>query len=186
VPTQQRGQLDLQTKLDRVEQRSRQDRKTVFNNLGHLINLEMLETCHRRLDGAKAVGVDGIRKEDYERELDQNLKGLLMRIRRGSYHPRAARIVEIPKADGSMRPLAISCYEDKIVQEAVRRILERIYEPIFLECSHGFRPGRGCESALVALDKNLKKLECGAVLEIDRTSSKQPVRVSWMMYITLP
>jgi group II intron reverse transcriptase/maturase len=90
-----------------------------------------------------------------------------MRIRRGSYHPKPSRIVEIPKTDGSMRPLAISCYEDKIVQEALRRILERIYEPIFLKNSHGFRPGRGCDTALVALNDRLKSADCGAVLEID-------------------
>ena len=65
--------------------------------------------------------------------LDDNLKKLLVGIRQGSYHPKASRIVEIPKSDGSRRPLAISCHEDKIVQEAVRRILERIYEPIFLK-----------------------------------------------------
>jgi RNA-directed DNA polymerase len=161
------AKLDLYTKLDRVEQRSRQDRGTVFNNLGHLINLEMLEACHHRLDGAKAVGIDGITKEAYEKELDRNLKRLLMKIRQGGYHPRPSRIVEIPKSDGSLRPLAISCHEDKIVQEAVRRVLERVYEPLFLDCSHGFRPRRGCDTALVALNKFLGQGECGAVLEID-------------------
>ncbi|MEO5970597.1 MAG: reverse transcriptase domain-containing protein [Bdellovibrionia bacterium] len=155
------------TKLDRVEQRSRRDRGTVFNNLGHLISLEMLQLCHNMLDGKKAVGIDGITKEAYEKDLDNNLKNLLMKIRKGSYHPKPSRIVEIPKSDGGQRPLAISCHEDKIVQDAVKRILERIYEPNFLECSHGFRPKRGCDTALVALDEHLKSYDCGAVLEID-------------------
>jgi RNA-directed DNA polymerase len=170
MPTQHRGKLDLQTKLNRVEQKSRQDRGMVFNNLGHLINLEMLETCHHGLDGAKAVGIDGVKKVEYERDLDRNLKELLIKIRQGSYHPKPSRIVEIPKADGSMRPLAISCHEDKIVQEAVKRILERIYEPIFLNCSHGFRPGRSCYTALAALDRPLMNADCGALLEIDLRS----------------
>lgn len=61
----------------------------------------------------------------------------------------------------------LACHEDKIVQEAVRRILERIYEPNFLDCSHGFRPKRGCDTALVALNEHLKSYDCGAVLEID-------------------
>jgi group II intron reverse transcriptase/maturase len=139
----------------------------VFNNLGHLINLEMLETCHHRLDGAKAVGIDGITKEAYERNLAENLKNLLLRIRQGSYHPKPSRIVEIPKADGSLRPLAISCHEDKVVQDAIRRVLECIYEPIFLDCSHGFRRRRGCDTALSSLDKYLMSYDCGAVLEID-------------------
>ncbi len=139
----------------------------MFNNVGHLITLDFLRTCHNELDGAKAVGVDGVKKEDYAKNLPENLKQLLMRIRRGSYHPQPSRIVEIPKTDGTMRPLAISCYEDKIVQEALRKILERIYEPIFLKCSHGFRPGRGCDTALVALNDRLKSADCGGVLEID-------------------
>lgn len=139
----------------------------MFNNLGHLINLEMLQLCHHKLDGAKAVGIDGVTKEAYERNLGDNLKKLRMKIRQGSYHPKPSRIVEIPKSDGSARPLAISCHEDKIVQEAVRRILERIYEPLFLECSHGFRPRRGCDTALVALNEHLKSYDCGAALEID-------------------
>lgn len=90
-----------------------------------------------------------------------------MRIRRGSYHPQPSRIIEIPKADGSLRPLAIACTEDKIVQEAVRRVIESIYEPLFTSDSHGFRPGRGCQTALVALDESIMKYDCGGVLEID-------------------
>ena len=157
----------LYTKLDRVEQRSRQDRGTVFNNLGYLINKEMLWECFDSLDGTKAVGIDGIKKETYRKNLAENLEQLLLKIRQGSYHPQASRIVEIPKASGGTRPLAISCLEDKIVQEAVKRVVERIYEPLFMEASHGFRPRRGCYTALAALGGHLGKWECGAVLEID-------------------
>ena len=124
------------TKLDRIKQRSQHDRSAVFNNLGHLIDLEMLRRCFHSQDGSKAVGIDKITKEEYEQNLEENLGQLLIKIRRGSYHPQAARIVEIPKTDGSLRPLAISCFEDKIVQEAVRKIIEAIYEPVFLDCSH--------------------------------------------------
>ncbi|MGZ3748227.1 MAG: reverse transcriptase domain-containing protein [Pseudobdellovibrionaceae bacterium] len=106
-------------------------------------------------------------KDKYEESLEVNLEKLLQEIRRGSYHPKPSRIHEIAKADGTMRPLAISCFEDKIVQEAVKRILEKIYEPIFLDCSHGFRPARGCQTALVALNRHLIGRNCGAVLEID-------------------
>jgi group II intron reverse transcriptase/maturase len=139
----------------------------VFNNLGHQVDLDLLRRCFHSLDGSKAVGIDGVTKEEYEQNLEKNLEQLLIKIRRGSYHPKASRIVEIPKSDGSRRPLAIACFEDKIVQEAVRRIVEAIYEPVFLECSHGFRPELGCHTALIALDKNLLSWDCGAVLEID-------------------
>jgi group II intron reverse transcriptase/maturase len=159
--------MNLETQLNRVKQRSQQDPGTVFNNLGHLINLEMLRSCHHSQDGSKAVGSDGVTKEKYQQNLEENLEGLLIKIRRGSYHPQASRIVEIQKSNGSKRPLAIACFEDKIVQEAVKRILESIYEPLFLECSHGFRPERGCHTALISLNQSLMKWECGGVLEID-------------------
>jgi RNA-directed DNA polymerase len=167
MSTQLRDMKDLTTKLNRIEERSRRDPKTVFNNLGHIIDKDTLRRCFHGLDGSKAVGIDGVTKDEYEKRLEANLDDLLLRIRRGSYHPRPSRIREIPKADGSMRPLAIACFEDKIVQEAVRQIVEKIYEPIFLNCSHGFRPNKGCQTALVALNRHLMSTDCGAVLEID-------------------
>lgn len=129
--------------------------------------MDLLRTCFRSLDAKKAVGVDGITKEQYGKNLETNLRELLKKIRNGSYHPQPSRIVEIPKVDGSTRPLAISCTEDKIVQEAVRQILEQIYEPHFLNCSYGFRPGRNAHQALADVDKRLLKESCRAVVDID-------------------
>lgn len=130
----------------------------------------MLRQCYDSLDGSKAVGIDGITKEEYGKQLATNLEQLLKRIRQRSYHPKASRIVEIQKTSGGMRPLAISCLEDKIVQEAVKRVLERIFEPLFVESSYGFRPGLNCHMALSELGAQLGKWECGAVLEIDLQS----------------
>ena len=129
--------------------------------------MEMLRECFDSLDGTKAVGIDGVNKEAYRKNLANNLEQLQLKIRQGSYHPQASRIVETPKASGGTRPLAISCFEDKLVQEAAKRIVERIYEPLFMDTSHGFRPRRDCHTALAALDGHLWKWECGAVLEID-------------------
>ena len=71
MPTQHRGAVSLLTKLDRVEQRSRSDRKAKFNNLGHLIDLEMLRGCHHALDGKKAVGTDGKTKDQRHKDREQ-------------------------------------------------------------------------------------------------------------------
>lgn len=157
----------LNTKLDRIEQRSRKEPQAIFNNLGHALDMDLLRTCFNSLDARKAVGIDGITKEYYGRKLKTNLQNLLKKIRDGSYYPKPSRIVEIPKVDGSTRPIAISCIEDKIVQEAVRCILERIYEPHFLDCSYGFRPNRNAHQALANLDKRLLKESCQAVLDAD-------------------
>jgi group II intron reverse transcriptase/maturase len=155
------------TKLARVEVKSRQNPVLVFSNLGHIIDLDLLRECHRSLDGSKAVGIDGVTKDTYGKNLEKNLTDLLQRIRTGTYIPKPSRTVDIPKLDGTTRPLAIACVEDKIVQEACKRILERIYEPLFLPESFGFRPGSNPHKALVALDGHLKSPNNGAVIDVD-------------------
>ena len=155
------------TKLARVELKSRENSNEIFTNLGHILSLEIFVECFNSLNGNKAAGIDNVTKEVYGNNLGENLKSLLSKIRDGSYYPKPTRTVEISKHDGTKRPLAISCIEDKIVQEAVRRILERIFEPHFLDCSHGFRPNENCHKALVDLDKNLMKIQTGAVLDVD-------------------
>jgi len=155
------------TKLQRISERSAANSSTVFNNLGHFINVALLKELYHQLDGNKAVGIDKVTKEDYRATLDENLEALLKRIRRGTYRPRPARLVEIPKEDGSKRPLAIACLEDKLVQSAINLILNKIYEPLFLPGSYGFRPKRSCHDALRALNKSTFQFWNGAVVEID-------------------
>ncbi len=155
------------TKLHRISVRSAAQPQGVFNNLGHLLSEEMLIDIFHGLRGNKAVGIDGTTKEKYGKELSQNISKLLSRIRRGSYKPSASRVVKIPKASGGTRPLAISCFEDKLVQTAVKRILEAVYEPLFKDVSHGFRPRRSCHTALRSLSENLYSLFSGSIVEID-------------------
>lgn len=155
------------TKLERIGQLSASKAKIVFNNLGHIIDADMLREQYRKLDGKKAIGIDGVTKQHYGEALDENINHLMRRIHRGTYQPKPARITEIPKEDGSTRPLAISCFEDKLIQLVVSTILTRIYEPLFLPCSFGFRESRSCHDALRALNKAMFKNWNGAVIEID-------------------
>jgi len=155
------------TKLDRIGELSASCGDIVFNNLGHIINADLLKELYNNLDGKKAVGVDKVTKAAYGVNLEENINCLLSRIRRGTYQPKPARITEIPKEDGSSRPLAISCFEDKLVQLAVSTILSKIYEPLFLDSSYGFRPGLGCHDAIKSLNKATFKNWNGAVVEID-------------------
>jgi RNA-directed DNA polymerase len=155
------------TKLERIGDRAKNDVETVFNNIGHVIDVGMLEVVYQQLDGNKAVGINGVTKEEYGTQLGRNLRRVVSAIRRGTYRPRPARVVEIPKEDGSTRPLAISCIEDKIVQQAVSMILGKIFEPQFLPCSYGFRPGLNCHDALKALNRHTYSFGDGAVVEID-------------------
>ena len=123
----------METKLERITQLSKRNPDMVFTSIGHLINIEMLKDCHAKMDKDKAVGIDGITKDEYSRKLDENLADLMNRMKRKAYHPKPARRVEIPKDNGKIRPLSIYCYEDKLVQEALRRLIEAVFEPCFYD-----------------------------------------------------
>lgn len=155
------------TKLECIGKRARLQKDTVFNNVGHAVDVDLLRECYQELDSKKAIGIDGVTKEVYGKKLEDNLQDLLARIRRHAYKPQASRLVEIPKEDGSTRPLAISCFEDKIVQLAATKILTAIYEPVFLPCSYGYREGINGHEALRALMKYSNQFTRGATLEID-------------------
>jgi retron-type reverse transcriptase len=114
----------------------------------HPFTGDNLRACFEALDGTKAPGVDGVTKAMYGQNLEANLQALHQNLHQMSYRPQPVRRVEIPKDDGSRRPLGISCTEDKIVQELTRRLLEAIYEPVFIDTSYGFRPGRSSHDAL--------------------------------------
>ncbi len=155
------------TKLECIGKRAIHRKDTVFNNIGYVVDMDLLRECYQELDGKKAIGIDGVTKEAYGKKLKDNLQDLLAKIRRHAYKPQASRIVEIPKEDGSTRPLAISCFEDKIVQLAVSKVLTAVFEPQFLVCSYGYREGVNGHEALRALMKYSNQFSKGATLEID-------------------
>lgn len=141
--------LPVDTRLERFTQKARQEPKTRFNALmGLLFDPEGLRESFERQDGTKAPGVDGMRKEQYSVELDERLADLSGRLRRLGYHPKPVRRVYIPKGDGRFRPLGIPSFEDRLVQDRLSRILQAIWEPVFCDCSYGFRPGRSAHDAL--------------------------------------
>ncbi|MBO6000971.1 MAG: group II intron reverse transcriptase/maturase [Spirochaetales bacterium] len=157
----------METKLARISQMSRENPTMIFTSIGHLINKEMLRSCHEAMDGDKAKGIDGVSKAEYEEHLDENLDRLVDRLKRKAYYPQPARRVEIPKDNGKTRPLSIYCYEDKLVQEALKRILEAVFEPMFYDEMMGFRPNRNCHMALRKLNFMLEKEFTGYVLDAD-------------------
>ena len=139
----------------------------VFTSIGHLIDKEMLMECHNKMEKDKAVGIDGVTKEEYGNNLDENLDRLIASLKKKSYRPQPAKRVEIPKGNGKTRPLSIYCYEDKLVQEALRRILEAVFDPHFYEEMMGFRNGRSCHMALRKLNSMIEKQKTNYILDAD-------------------
>jgi RNA-directed DNA polymerase len=115
-------------------------KEIVFNNLFQHFNVENLREAYTAIDGTKAVGLDRITKDQYGRDLDGNLRSLVDRLHVGTYRPQAKRGVEIPKANGKTRLIAVGSFEDKLVEWVLAQILNQLYEPLFIEASYGFRP----------------------------------------------
>jgi group II intron reverse transcriptase/maturase len=171
----------METKLERIAELSAQNPTMVFTSIAHLINVNLLRDCHEEMDGDKAVGIDGVTKEDYSMNLEANLVDLVDRMKRKSYKPKPARRVEIPKDNGKMRPLSIYSYEDKLVQEALRRVLEAVFEPMFYDEMMGFRPNRSCHQALRKLNTMIENNYTNYILDADVKGFFDHLDHKWIM-----
>ncbi len=176
----------MSPELLKVVERAKREPEGRFHSLAHLIDVPALERAFHRLRKEAAVGVDGVTKEAYGKELESNLPDLHGRLRSKRYRHQALRRIHIPKGPGQWRPIGISALEDKIVQGAVREVLEAVYEQDFLECSYGFRPGRGAHDAIRSLDRAVYQGKVSWILEadivsffdsLDRTKLKEMLQV---------
>ena len=147
------------------------------------VNYETLKEQHRKQMKNKAVGVDNITKEDYDKELDNNLKDLLKRMKSFSYRPQDVRRVYIPKGNGKLRPLGIPAYEDKLVQGAMANILNDVYEPRFLDCSYGFRENRSAHDCIRAINQLIMTKSVNYILDCDIEGFFDNVDHNWLMKI---
>jgi group II intron reverse transcriptase/maturase len=144
--------------------------------------MEHLRACFGALPADRAVGIDGITKEQYGEHLDENLRKLSERLRNMGYRPRAKRRTYIPKPGSAKgRPLAISCFEDKLVELALKRVLEPIYEVQFEDSSYGYRPGRSQHQCLDDLGRTLQQRRVNHVVEADIRSFFNTVDHDWML-----
>jgi retron-type reverse transcriptase len=133
----------MPTSLLAIAKKAQERKDTRFFNLYRLIDENLLLDCWRKIRKNAACGVDGISARQYEENLMGNIWDLVERLKRKNYRARLVRRHWIPKTDGKTRPLGIPVVEDKLLQLAVTRILESIYEQDFLRCSYGYRPKKG-------------------------------------------
>jgi RNA-directed DNA polymerase len=164
-----------------VRRAARQSKSVRFTALLHHITIELLEQSYLSLERDSASGIDGVTWQAYGENLEERLTDLHDRIHKGSYRSRPARRTYIPKADGSRRPLAILCVEDKTVQKAVATVLEAIYEEDFVGFSYGFRPGRGQHDALDALHVGILRQRVNWVLDADIRGFFDTMSHSWIL-----
>lgn len=169
-------------RLDWIHSAARRRGHGKMHNLMHHLNAHNIRRAFRGLDGSKASGIDHVKKNDYQKNLGENVAALSEAIQKGGWRPRPAREVLIPKPQGGTRPLAIGCLEDKIVQTLVARILEAIYEPIFHRHSYGFRRGKSAHQALGRAYATIRaRRKSCTVVEMDIEKFFNSVNQEWLM-----
>jgi len=158
----------MSNKLAVIARIAKQDKNVRFTSLMHLLNKENLAICFKMLAKNAATGIDEVTIKTYGENLDANLEGLISRLKGKWYKPKPVRRVYIPKpGKKESRPLGIPSIEDKVVQMALKWVLQAIYEQDFLDCSYGFRPGRSCHTAIKQLNVSVMKHPVNYIIEVD-------------------
>lgn len=171
----------VETKLRRIAEKARKEPGFKFTSLYHLMNKELLRGCFQRLRKDAAAGIDKMTKDMYAENLEANLSNLVDRLHRMAYIPQPVRRKYIPKpGSAKQRPLGIPCFEDKLVQAGLVRILESVYEQDFIEDSYGFRPCKSCHKALRALSETVENNPINHIVEADIKGFFDNVNQDWL------
>lgn len=156
-------------RIHRLARLAQADPEKRFDRLyRELIDVDFLMFAYEQIQGNKGSytpGTDGKTKAHWNR---QEAEKVAATLKDGTYQPHPVRRVYIPKKSGKVRPLGIPTFTDRVIQSAIKLILEALYEPVFRDCSHGFRPGRGCHTALHAV-YTFPKVRMDWVIEGDIT-----------------
>ena len=156
-------------------------RNIKVENLIHLVNKERLKEQHRKQQKNKASGIDKVTKEEYDKNLEENIENLIERMKKFSYKPLPVRRTYIPKANGKLRPLGIPAYEDKLVQGIMADVLNEVYECKFLNNSYGFRPNRSCHQAIREINQRIMINKVNYILDCDIKGFFDNVDHKWLM-----
>jgi RNA-directed DNA polymerase len=157
----------MSTRHIRIAELAKEDKGRQFYSIAHLLTADALYEAFESLRKDAGVGVDRVTYTGYQVDAWKNIQELHARTKSGQYRAQPLRRVYIPKEDGRQRPISIPSLEDKIVQRAVVELLNAVYEQDFLECSYGFRPGRGAQEALDEVGRVICQHPISTVLEAD-------------------
>jgi RNA-directed DNA polymerase len=169
--------------LTRIGERARQEPAVRFTSIYHYVtDWEHLRACYAALPAARAAGIDGVGKAEYGNNLAEKLTELSAKLGRLGYRPQPVKRVYIPKpGTNKQRPLGILCFEDKLVEVALVRVLEQIYEADFLESSYGYRPERTQHQALDQLGRTIQQCAVNYLVEADIKGFFDHVNQEWLM-----
>lgn len=171
----------MQTSLQGIADKAKRQPKNRFLNLYTMLNEENLLDSGRYLKKDAASGIDRVSAREYETHLVENIRSLVERLKSKSYRAKLVRRQYIPKREGKYRPLGIPAIEDKLLQKAVSRILESIYEQDFLVYSFGYRPGIGAQTAVGELTYELQFGGYGYVIDADIQGFFDNIDHDWLI-----
>lgn len=159
----------VSTKQQRIAELAKQLPDVSFTSLAYHMNLAWMREAYRQTRKDGAAGVDQVTAAEFELDLEANLTNLLEQAKAGTYHAPPVRRVYIPKGGNreDLRPIGIPTLADKVLQRAVKMLLEPLYEQDFLDCSYGFRPGRSPHQALQTIWQETMGMRGGVVIDVD-------------------
>ena len=161
--------------------RYQSERFQKVQGLMHCVNEQSLLEEHRKQSRRKVTGVDGVDNTRYDENAKENIRQLVKRMKKFQYKPEPVKRTYIPKANGKLRPLGIPAYEDRLVQGAMANALNEVYEPRFLDCSYGFRPGRSAHDVVRNINQTIMIHKVNYVLEADIKGFFDNVDQEWLM-----
>jgi len=172
----------VSTQLSQITKKATLDRKVRFTSLAHLLTPEFLKETWGMMNRRAAGGVDGVSAEQFGSELDMQVEAICAQLKKRTYRAPPVRRVDIPKGPGKIgtRPLGIPTAADRLLQRAVTRVLEAVFEADFLDCSYGFRPGRNPHHALQALRVQIVTKKVGQIFEADIRSYFTRINHQWL------
>ena len=157
----------METKLKLISKHVTENNDIKLTSIVHLINETSLKQAFHEIPKNRAVGNDDVTAEEYGNDLDYNIAKLVKRMKEGNYYPQPSKRVYIDKGNGKKRPLGLPSFEDKIVDRTMAKILNAIYEPLFLDCSYGFRPSLNAHQALKDLNDSINFKNVNYIIDAD-------------------
>ncbi len=171
----------MPTSMQEIAEKARSDKKYRFQNLYKMLNESFLESCWKLVRKDAASGADRVTAEEYGRNLAENIRDLVDRLKRFSYRAKLVLRKWIPKGKDKLRPLGLPALEDKLLQTAASLILQAIYEADFLPFSFGYRPRAGARMAVRKLKDELQFGRYRYIVEADIKGFFDNIDHEWMI-----